>query len=40
MEDNISISLGFFLKIKLPASIVISLNKMLAILERFERITR
>lgn len=38
MENAISISLGFYLKIDLPASFFIFLNKMLAILKRFERI--
>lgn len=36
MENNISISLGIFLKIKLPASFFIFFNKMLPILKRLE----
>lgn len=38
MGNNISISSGFYLKIELPASFFILLNKMLAILKRFERV--
>jgi len=36
MGDTLIISLGLYLKIKLPASFFIFLNKMLAMLKRLE----